>query len=87
MVARVRIGETGSLVRHWRSGSIGRLRGLQETPVCDEVVLRYMDYSGSCVGGNRKGLCGFWGLEELSDFPGYEAGERPGTGWGGFSSL
>lgn len=71
------------MVRDWKSGEVRRLRGLQERPVCNEVGMRYM----SCVGGNRKGLCGFWELENLSDSAGYEAGERSGTGHGSFRRL
>lgn len=52
------IGENGSLVGHGGSDRVGRLRA--SSPVCDEIGLRYMSYSGSCVKGKRKGLHGFW---------------------------
>jgi len=43
-----------------------------------------MSCSGKWTGGNRKGPCGFWWLEELINFPAWEAGEKPGTGYEGF---
>lgn len=52
------IGENGSLVGHGGSDRVGRLRA--SSPVCDEIGLRYMSYSGSCVKGKGKGLHGFW---------------------------